>query len=154
MWTGKHVYSPFQIFMLRFGSWTYGKNDIAILHEQPLDGSPAGGQVSYRHVIICTHLNHLKGSKGEFFFNKNTIESKEWEVLSKEGTIHEIKYDCCPDPYQELDFELVLKRRSYYPVMTLVIPCIITAILICLTFFLPPDAGEKVGLSKSLIYQR
>ena len=135
-------------FIFRFGSWTYGKDDIAIVHERPLDGTPDEGKVS-RHHVSLKNLNHFKGSKGEFILNKNWIESKEWEVISKEGTIDEIKYDCCPDPYQELDFELVLKRRSYYPVMTLVIPCIITAILICLTFFLPPDAGEKVGLSKS-----
>ena len=139
--------------MLRFGSWSYGKNDIAILHEKPLDGVPTEGEVSYHRMIICPHLYHFQGSKGEFTLH-NHIESNEWEILSKEGTLYEFKYDCCPDPYQELDFELVLKRRSYYPVMTLVIPCIITAILICLTFFLPPDAGEKVGLSKSLIFLR
>ena len=43
---------------------------------------------------------------------------------------------------------MVLKRRAYYPVMTLVIPCVITAVLLCLTFLMPPDAGEKVGLSE------
>ena len=32
--------------------------------------------------------------------------------------------------------------------MTLVVPCVMTAMLIVLTFILPPDAGEKVGLSK------
>ena len=92
----------------------------------------------------------MKGSQGDLLEAQVTVESKEWEILSKIGTINEYKYDCCPDPFQEMEFELILKRRSFYPVMTLVIPCIITAILICLTFFLPPDAGEKVGLSKSL----
>lgn len=131
------IYFPFdtQKCLVRFGSWAYGKNDIAVIHDYPLDGTPASG----------------KGSQGEFTINKNTIESKEWKILSKVGTIHEFKYDCCPDPYQEIDFELVLKRRSYYPVMTLVVPCVITAILICLTFFLPPDAGEKVGLNITIL---
>ena len=49
---------------------------------------------------------------------------------------------------QEINFNLVLKRRAFYPVMTLVIPCVITAVLLCLTFLMPSDAGEKVGLSK------
>ena len=111
-----------------------------------------GTLITIISFVLCTISRLWNLSKGEFILNKNTIESKEWEVISKEGTLYEIKYDCCPDPYQELDFELVLKRRSYYPVMTLVIPCIITAILICLTFFLPPDAGEKVGLSKSHLF--
>ena len=50
----------------------------------------------------------------------------------------------------EFNFELVMKRRPYFPVMTLVIPCIITSVLLCLTFLVPPDAGEKVGLSKDM----
>jgi len=76
------------------------------------------------------------------------VESKEWRIVSKIGTIKEFTYVNESYPYQEIQFDLVLKRRSFYPVMTLVIPCVITAILICLTFFLPPDAGEKIGLSK------
>ena len=104
--------------------------------------------------------------------SKNTIESKEFELLSKEGVLTVVKYDCCPDAFQgrspdrlffsghcatkwpfweikkEINFKMVLKRRAYYPVMTLVIPCVITAVLLCLTFLMPPDAGEKVGLSE------
>ena len=41
-----------ELFILRFGSWTYGKNDIAIIHEQPLDGAPAEGEVSDEFLII------------------------------------------------------------------------------------------------------
>ena len=48
----------------------------------------------------------------------------------------------------DLTFYIKLKRFQYYPVMTLVVPCVLTAMLIVLTFILPPDAGEKVGLSK------
>ena len=48
----------------------------------------------------------------------------------------------------DLTFYVKVKRYQYYPVMTLVVPCVMTAMLIVLTFILPPDAGEKVGLSK------
>ena len=48
----------------------------------------------------------------------------------------------------DLTFYIKVKRFQYYPVMTLVVPCVMTAMLIVLTFILPPDAGEKVGLSK------
>ena len=50
----------------------------------------------------------------------------------------------------DLTFYIKVKRFQYYPVMTLVVPCVMTAMLIVLTFILPPDAGEKVGLSKYL----
>ena len=49
-----------------------------------------------------------------------------------------------------MSFYLKMKRFQYYPVLTLVLPCVMTAMLIVLTFVLPPDAGEKVGLSKSI----
>ena len=112
------------------------------------------------------------GQTADMTTSKNTIESKEFELLSKEGVLTVVKYDCCPDAFQgrspdklflsgqgatklqiqeikkEINFKMVLKRRAYYPVMTLVIPCVITAVLLCLTFLMPPDAGEKVGLSK------
>ena len=47
-----------------------------------------------------------------------------------------------------MTFTFVQKRYSYTPVLVLLIPCLITAMLILLTFFLPPDSGEKIGLSK------
>ena len=43
-----------------------------------------------------------------------------------------------------------MKRYVYYPTMTLVLPCTMSAMLIVLTFILPAQSGEKVGLSKSV----
>ena len=145
----------------------------------------------------------FQGQTGEIVVDEKAyIKSTEWEIISKEGKIHEIKYDCCPATYQatysinfdftffgsstnswqsageldclsflihtfiklgvrlridfsrfieyvlDLTFYIKVKRFQYYPVMTLVVPCVMTAMLIVLTFILPPDAGEKVGLSK------
>ena len=36
--------------ILRFGSWSYGKKDISIVHELPLEGTPTEGQVSRRFI--------------------------------------------------------------------------------------------------------
>ena len=66
------------------------------------------------------------------------------------ATINELKYECCPDKYQDMTFTFVQKRFSYTPVLILLTPCLITAMLILMTFFLPPDSGEKIGLSKFL----
>ena len=76
------------------------------------------------------------------------IKSTEWEIVGRGCTLNEAKYECCPQIYQDITYQLKLKRYVYYPTLTLVLPCVMTAMLIVLTFILPPDAGEKVGLSE------
>ena len=75
-------------------------------------------------------------------------------LISATAQINEVQYECCPEKYQDMTFTFVQKRYSYTPVHVLLLPCIITAMLILLTFFLPPDSGEKVGLSKFLCRYR
>ena len=45
-------------------------------------------------------------------------------------------------------FKLELKRYMYMPIMILLVPYLTTALLAIMTFFVPPDAGEKIGLSE------
>ena len=40
------------------------------------------------------------GQTADMTTSKNTIESKEFELLSKEGVLTVVKYDCCPDAFQ------------------------------------------------------
>ena len=99
-------------------------------------------------------MKHRTPSDKDPFIGELTLDaamyspSTEWELVSTEAKLNEVKYDCCPEVYQDITFEFVQRRFSYQPVLVLLVPCIITAMLILLTFFLPPDAGEKVGLSK------
>ena len=88
--------------------------------------------------------------------------STEWSVLSTEGFLAENVFPCCPDIYQgtnyiyryyltslssDITFTLKLKRFRFQPVVLYVLPCILTAFLSVLSFFVPPDAGEKIGLN-------
>ena len=66
--------------------------------------------------------------------------------------INEAEYDCCPDKiYQDVTFRVKLYRYRWYMMVTIIFPCGLTAILAIMTFFVPPDAGEKIGLSKSML---
>ena len=40
------------------------------------------------------------GQTADITTSKNTIESTEFELLSSEGVLTSVKYDCCPDPYE------------------------------------------------------
>lgn len=107
---------------------THSKQKISIKHRRPSENDPFIGEVLIDPATYSA--------------------STEWELVSTEAKINEVKYTCCPEIYQDMTFNFVQRRFSYQPVLVLLVPCIITAMLILLTFFLPPDAGEKVGLSK------
>ena len=98
-------------------------------------------------LLRATNENKTEAMPG---YNELYSASTEWELVSSKAVLNELSYECCPDIFQDATFEFVQKRYSYQPVLVLLVPCIITAMLILLTFFLPPDAGEKVGLSKFL----
>ena len=60
---------------------------------------------------------------------------------------HENEYDCCPGKiFQDVTFVMHLRRRTLYFGFNLIIPCFLISCLALLTFVLPPDEGEKVGL--------
>ena len=48
----------------------------------------------------AVHSLKFKGSKGKMTTSKNSVESKEFEVLSTEGILVVHLYDCCPDAFQ------------------------------------------------------
>ena len=123
------TYFPFdsQACSIVFGSWTQTKNLLELKFAFPTNENETESAPLYDELYSA---------------------STEWELVSSKAVLNEIKYVCCPDIYQDATFHFIQKRFSYQPVLVLLVPCIITAMLILLTFFLPPDAGEKVGLSK------
>ena len=47
------------------------------------------------------HDFNFQGQTGDIVVDdKAYIKSTEWEIVSKQGVIHEVKYDCCPAVYQ------------------------------------------------------
>ncbi len=57
-----------------------------------------------------------------------------------------ISYDCCPEKYPFVMFEIHIRRRTLYFVFNLIFPCILISLMSLLGFLLPPDSSEKIGL--------
>nr|XP_020734638.1 neuronal acetylcholine receptor subunit alpha-9 [Odocoileus virginianus texanus] len=117
------TYFPFdnQQCNLTFGSWTYNGNQVDIFNA--LDS----------------------GDLSDF------IEDVEWEVHGMPAVKNVISYGCCSEPYPDVTFTLLLKRRSSFYIVNLLIPCILISFLAPLSFYLPAASGEKVSLGVTIL---
>ena len=55
-------------------------------------------------------------------------------------------YPCCPEPYVDITFTIIIRRRTLYYFFNLIVPCLLIASMAVLGFTLPPDSGEKLSL--------
>ncbi|XP_053241020.1 neuronal acetylcholine receptor subunit alpha-10 [Podarcis raffonei] len=116
-------YFPFdgQQCRLTFGSWTYNGNQIDILNKQET------------------------GDLTDF------VENVEWEVLGMPAKRSVVTYGCCSEPYPDVTYTLLLKRRASFYIFNLLLPCIMISFLAPLGFYLPADSGEKVSLGVTVL---
>lgn len=117
------TYFPFdkQICTLKYGSWAYDASGIDMI----ADKNP---------VITSQYIN-----------------SSEWEIVEGSKTRNAIKYACCPYPYVDVTIKLVLKRKPLYYIFNVITPCLVLAVTILFGFFLPPESGERISLTITIL---
>ncbi|KAK0398199.1 hypothetical protein QR680_002471 [Steinernema hermaphroditum] len=101
---------------LKFGSWTY-------------DGYKLELQIDEIGLDTSTYMDN-----GEWIIENTSVHR---------NIQH---YECCPEPYYDIEFHIILRRRPLYYVFNLIVPCILITILTLIGFAEPPDAGEKMSL--------
>jgi len=101
---------------MKFGSWTY-------------DG--------YRLDVV------LEAQEGD---TKKYVNNGEWDLIGIPAQRNEIIYVCCPEPYPDVTYTVHIRRRTKYYYVNLIIPCVLITSLTLLSFFLPPDSGERITL--------
>uniref|UniRef100_A0A1A9W6S8 Neurotransmitter-gated ion-channel transmembrane domain-containing protein n=1 Tax=Glossina brevipalpis TaxID=37001 RepID=A0A1A9W6S8_9MUSC len=82
------------------------------------------------------------------FFEKSSKSGQDelGSLLGVPGKRNEIYYNCCPEPYIDITFTIIIRRRTLYYFFNLIIPCVLIASMALLGFTLPPDSGEKLSL--------
>ncbi|GFO05211.1 neuronal acetylcholine receptor subunit alpha-10 [Plakobranchus ocellatus] len=117
------TYFPFddQTCELKFGSWTYD-----------------GFQVDITNRSDSVDLN-------------NYVFSGEWELIDVRIKRMEITYACCIEPYPDVRFTIIIRRKTLYYLFNIIFPCLWLTILSLLGFWLPPDSGEKITLGITVL---
>ena len=106
---------------MKFGSWTYD-----------------GFQVDVNNRSARVDLG-------------NYVFSGEWELLHITIIRNEVYYACCREPYPDVTFTVVIRRRTLYYLLNIIFPCLWLTILSLLGFWLPPDSGEKITLGITVL---
>ncbi|XP_047437084.1 neuronal acetylcholine receptor subunit alpha-7a [Mugil cephalus] len=79
------------------------------------------------------------------------IANGEWDLVEFPGRKNERFYECCEEPYTDITFTLVMRRRTLYYGLNLLIPCVLISTLALLVFLLPADSGEKISLGITVL---
>ncbi|CAG6012406.1 unnamed protein product, partial [Menidia menidia] len=79
------------------------------------------------------------------------IANGEWDLVEVPGRKNERFYECCEEPYPDITFTVVMRRRTLYYGLNLLIPCVLISTLALLVFLLPADSGEKISLGITVL---
>ena len=76
----------------------------------------------------------------------NYIKNGEWHLVKLLAIKNLKKYSCCEEPYPEIVYRLVIRRRPLYYLFNMVFPCLLITLVAFLGFYLPPGSTEKISI--------
>ncbi|XP_072904754.1 neuronal acetylcholine receptor subunit alpha-7 isoform X2 [Hemitrygon akajei] len=79
------------------------------------------------------------------------IPNGEWDLVGVPGKRNELRYECCDEPYPDVTYTVMMRRRTLYYGLNLLIPCVLISGLALLVFLLPADSGEKISLGITVL---
>ena len=107
--------------LLKFGSWAFDKSKIDL------------------------------AVKNDSTLNRYYIINGEWKLLNLSVKRNALKYQCCPHEFVDITVSVHIRRESLDYILKLIIPCSLISSMIFLGFVLPPESGERIGLSITVL---
>uniref|UniRef100_A0A336MAL3 CSON014484 protein n=1 Tax=Culicoides sonorensis TaxID=179676 RepID=A0A336MAL3_CULSO len=75
------------------------------------------------------------------------IENPEWEIIDTTSTRNVKLYECCTEPYVDIEYNVTIRRRSEMYNTIAFTPITIVALSTLASFCLPSEAGEKIVIN-------
>jgi len=110
-----------QFCSLKFGSWAYSSKRMN-LHEF----IPAIDISNYQH-------------------------SHEWDLIYFNTTINEKYYSCCADAYQDITFNILIRRKTGYFSQNIILPAFTTPSLMILSLFIPWNSPARISFATTVM---
>ncbi|XP_031465511.1 acetylcholine receptor subunit beta-like, partial [Phasianus colchicus] len=85
------------------------------------------------HVALHTMVPHKHASV-------RPAENGQWEIVHGAALQHE-------GLHEDVTFILIIRRKPLFYIINVLVPSVLLTMLAVSTFYLPPDAGEKMTLS-------
>ncbi|XP_071953700.1 neuronal acetylcholine receptor subunit alpha-10-like [Antedon mediterranea] len=102
---------------------------------------------SWAHDMLQVDLEAIASNADISAFEDNG----EWNIINV-PIIREVEYyKCCPDPFTVLTYTFYLSRKSDFYVINLILPYVLISLLSIMVFYLPPESGEKMNLSITVL---
>ncbi|XP_015452906.1 acetylcholine receptor subunit beta isoform X1 [Pteropus alecto] len=102
-------------------------------------------------ISLKTGLGPNGQERQEVHIHEGTfIENGQWEIIHKPSRLIQLPVDPKGDgegQREEVTFYLIIRRKPLFYLVNVIAPCILITLLAIFVFYLPPDAGEKMGLS-------
>ncbi|OQV25479.1 Acetylcholine receptor subunit beta-like 1 [Hypsibius exemplaris] len=109
---------------MKFQSWTYNADEVMLNFEK--DKLPRIEESSYQ-------------------------ESGTWNLIAAPGTKNTYRKGPNEPMMVDLTYKIVIRRKTLFYTINLVIPTVLVSFLSVLVFYLPTVAGEKIALSISIL---
>ena len=77
-----------------------------------------------------------------------SLSSSEWQMVHTKNERNSVLYSCCPNPFVDVEFKFVLRRRPTFASHLFVAPSVILCLITPSSFILPPASLEKLTLGK------
>ena len=81
----------------------------------------------------------------------NYQENEGWHLIEHKSTLNTQVYSCCPEPYQDATFEIILRRKPGYYVYNIIFPTFATASLMIFSMLIPWDQGERISFAVTVM---
>ncbi|KAK3089763.1 hypothetical protein FSP39_006302 [Pinctada imbricata] len=114
-----------QTCYLKFGSWAYDGSKVDLLFKN--------------------------GQNESTMLLSDYQESNIWDIIETPAKRNAMEYACCPDePFVDLNFSLVIRRKATFYSYTLILPCVLLTSLTLVLFWIPPESPAKMTLGMSV----